>query len=71
MKPSGIAAATSATTNWTNVCPYECNNLDPIIDGHYYGMKTLLFKIRISFPRKPGKQNDLLIQKYSFLHFDE
>jgi hypothetical protein len=71
MKPSGIAAATSATNNWATTCPYECNNLDPIIHGHYCGTKYLLFKIRISFPRKPGKRNDLLIQKYFSLHSDE
>ena len=71
MKPSGNAAMTSAATNWAAACPCESNKLDPIIHGHYCGKKSLLFKIRIFFPRKPGKQNDLLIQKYSSLHFDE
>jgi hypothetical protein len=71
MKPSGIADATSAATNWARACPCECNNLNPISHGHYCGKKSLLFKIRTSFPRKPGKQKDLLIQKYSSLHFDE
>jgi hypothetical protein len=56
MISSGIAAATSASTDWATPCPYECNKLGPIIHGPYCGMKPLFFKTRTPFPRKPGKQ---------------